>query len=178
MKSEAETKLLADLKTQTTFQFVSCFEKPSTLTAWDYSICVLEVLPTQSPFAVTLKEGWGEPEDWGVWAIGEQSQADWVATAQKDYRLHLTLFPYCLEDKRQAITIRVNNEVIDNYHWQTCDQWDHELIIPKSMVKIGMNHIEFSYDFAALPENSGNDKRLLAVGFTALDLTPVSDQPE
>jgi hypothetical protein len=149
------------------FRPVDCFAPPDEPSPWAYPICVAEVVPSGSSIQVIRQEGWSGLETWGVWAQADRSQALWLATSQTDHTLSLEAFPLCLPDRQQDISIAVNGTRLSSYHWQACESWSQEIVVPAAVVTPGWNTLTFDYGYAA---SSEGDPRPLAVGFTRLEV--------
>lgn len=153
---------------------VDCFQPGPAPTPWPYPICVLEVDPPPIPQTnLILREGWHEAEPWGVWAAGEQSTAQWVATTtEQEVVLNLEAFPYCRDNQEQQIEIFLNDQPLTTYNWSGCENWNATLPIPPGRIQVGWNDFEFHYAYTAVPaEESGGenpDPRSLSVGFSRL----------
>lgn len=90
MTGEWEASVLEEARQNREFRFLQCFDPPAGPSPWAYPICVLEVAPSLTPtFNLAPVDGWSGLEDWGVWAIGPESRAIWVAMTKQPARLIL-----------------------------------------------------------------------------------------
>jgi hypothetical protein len=153
---------------------LKCYDPNPGVSPWNYPICVAEVLP--QPVNVIALDGWYPSEEWGVWAEGVNSQAKWVATAQMDYQLTISAFPYCAAHDTtttQTVQLEVNGELLISHTWTRCEVWHGTVTIPKSQIVVGENNLAFSYANATRPserEPGNGDTRQLSVGFTQLSV--------
>ncbi len=114
--------------------------------------------------------GWSPSEDWGIWAEGYASQANWVATSQAEYQLTIGAFPYCVPEQPQEIQIEVNGATLATHQWTECAHWSDNISIPAAMVHTGQNQIVSHFSHTAQPVDASGDGdvRSLSVGFTDL----------
>jgi hypothetical protein len=154
---------------------IRCFE-PQSRSAWDYPICVAEVIPDH-PFNLLRIEGWSEREDWGVWALGGESQADRYATKSQDHDLIMQAFPAISPGKRQSISLELNGRTVFSYSWNEYEALKTVIRLPRADVKVGRNRIKFRYGFFSSPfELTGghsSDKRPLSVRYTELRIRAI-----
>ena len=107
MLGEWEPGLWQEAQAAKEIKPVNCFPAPEGATPWNWPICILEVLPSSSPeINVSLHDGWSGQEDWGVWAEGTQSDAQFVATSRAPVRLEVAAFPLCVPGKNQRVAWR------------------------------------------------------------------------
>ncbi len=154
---------------------VACFEPSTTVSPWPYPICIVEVLPPPLWPKLNLwrQEGWSGEEEWGLWAEGRQSTAQWVATQVRDQQLTINAFPYCPANQPQSISIWVNGQQVGEHQWQACEEWQDAVTIPATLVNLGWNQIEFRYGYANQPVDTNGaptDARRLAVGFSRIHI--------
>jgi hypothetical protein len=152
---------------------VDCFSPNEGVSPWPYPICVLEILPAEnSATNLMMRAGWSGAESWGIWAEGNASKAQWVATAGEDHTLIIEAFPFCLENQMQEITISANGHEISSHRWDDCDTWQSELNIPGAIINVGWNDLAFEYGYSTRPTDimgeDSNDNRPLSVGFSTL----------
>ncbi len=151
---------------------IGCFDPAPGPSPWEYPICVAEVKKRPGSIHLWLREGWSAMEDWGIWAIGTESRAMWLAERPGNYRLQVAAFPLCVPENHQKISIRINGREIGSHQWRDCESWEGELLIPASLVRVGWNEITFHYEYAFKPveitKGTNPDPRPLAVGFTRL----------
>jgi hypothetical protein len=130
---------------------------------------VLEVMPpVRSAVNLAPVDGWSGQEDWGVWATGEASRADFVAMVQKPHRLTLEAFPNCIPGRMQAITVEVNGAKLAEHAWANCDPWSAAITIPAPLVRPGGNEVVIRPAYAVAP--AAGDTRALSVGFSKLQV--------
>ncbi|NJM40836.1 MAG: hypothetical protein HC853_08720 [Anaerolineae bacterium] len=148
---------------------------PSLLTiVWRDTLCVAEIKIDAEALQkrnLIFESGWAAPEDWGIWATGLNSQAQFLSPRQQDRQLHISAFPVCIKDRPQRIAITINAVPLSSYTWQACEVWNADIRIPSNAVRVGLNRITFSSTVAASPhatDPANNDQRELAVGFTVL----------
>jgi len=167
MTSDWEKEILEEAKQNPELKFIRCFEPPSGPGAWPYPICALEVVPPINA-AVNLApvEGWSGQEDWGVWAVGRESHASFIAMAHKPHRLTLEAFPNCIPGRTQALAIDVNGTQLTEHTWANCDPWATTIMIPESLVRLGGNDLVIRPAYAVAPAEG--DTRPLSVGFSKL----------
>ena len=175
MRGDKENKMWEMVRENPAFSPVGCFDPLQGPTPWPYPICVAEVKPAQGPISVMLGHGWSGQEDWGVWAEGYRSEAGWLASTQpEEYRLRIGAFPFCVSEKHQRMSIRVNGALIAEHRWENCDHWEGEIQISASIVKKGWNRITLEYAYAMSPfeltRGANGDRRMLSVGFTKLEV--------
>jgi hypothetical protein len=174
MHGPLEEELWKEAQTAEGVKPLRCFSEAPSSEAWDYPICVLEVLPAKFPaFNVLFHEGWSGQEAWGIWAEGAESAAQWIATARAPQRLSVAAFPQCLPDRFQRIELEVNGAVVTSHQWQDCEPWSETLDIPAELVRVGANDLIVRADYA-VPPLGGGDPRQLSAGFTKLLVEPLS----
>jgi len=151
---------------------VRCFPAPEGVSPWNWPICILEVLPPRSPeINVLLHDGWSGQEDWGVWAEGTQSDAQFVVTSRAPVRLDLAVFPLCVPGKSQRISLEVNGTAVADHEWRDCEPWNAAIDIPEALVQVGFNELTLRSAYAEPPPQAGGgDPRKLSVGFSRLKI--------
>jgi hypothetical protein len=154
------------------FKPVDCFPAPEGATPWNWPICIVEVSPSRTPeINLLLHDGWSGAEDWGVWAEGKQSDAQFVVTSRAPVRLDLAVFPLCVPGKNQRVALEVNGTEVADHEWRDCEPWNSSVDIPAKLVSIGFNDLTLRAAYAESPQ-AGNDPRRLSVGFSRLKVTP------
>jgi hypothetical protein len=128
-------------------------------------MCLTEVIPDPQ-FNLLNLSGWSIREQWGIWAVNGESQAEWYAPALKNYHLTVQATPVCTGDKPQIMEIQLNGISISSYQWMNCELLIKAIAIPSTDVRVGRNRLNFHYSKAALPGNG--DDRNLSVGFLKL----------
>jgi len=167
MLGEWEPGLWQEAQAAKEIKPVSCFPAPEGTTPWDWPICILEVLPPRSPeINVLLHDGWSGQEDWGVWAEGTQSDAQFVATSRSPVRLEVAAFPLCVPGKNQRISLEVNGTAVADHEWRDCEPWQATVDIPEALVRVGFNDLTLHPAYAIAP--TAGDTRPLSVGFSKL----------
>ena len=111
-------------------------------------------------------------EPWGVWAEGEASKVEWVATAVRETVVSVDVFPFCVAEQQQMLEFRVNDHPIGTHTWKDCESWQGTLTIPETVLDIGWNKLTIHPTYALRPvdvtEGANPDTRALSVGFTRL----------
>ena len=173
MKSDWEKGLWEELQAAKELKPVNCFPAPEGESPWNWPICIAEVLPEQFPkFNVLLHEGWSGMEEWGVWAEGVESHAQFVLTRRSDVRLEVGAFPLCVPGRPQQIWIDVNGVEAANYLWPDCEPWKTEVVVPADQVRVGFNDVTVRAAFAQRAVDAPvDDPRQLSVGLTRLRAT-------
>lgn len=167
MTGEWEAAILAEARQNPALEFVRCFDPPITPSPWPYPICALQVRPASNPtINLAPEDGWSAPEDWGIWAIGRESHALWVATDRQERRLTLEAFPNCVPDKTQTLLIEINGVRLAEHTWNTCDPWTATIALPPTLLRLGGNKLSLRFAYAVAPVEG--DTRLLSVGFSRL----------
>ena len=113
-----------------------------------------------------LHDGWSGQEDWGVWAEGMQSDAQFVATARRPMRLDVSAFPLCVPGKNQRISLEVNGTAVADHEWRDCEPWNATVDIPEALVRVGFNDLTLRPAYADAP--AAGDTRRLSAGFSKL----------
>lgn len=144
---------------------------------WNYPICVVEVRPPALPaIDVYPASGFSSPEEWGIWATGEESIARWLATNTAEARFAVEMFPYCVEGQPQRVEIAVAGNVLAAHDWTDCATWQTEIVIPAELVTIGQNEIDLQFAHADRPADvtggANPDPRELSAGFTRFERLP------
>jgi hypothetical protein len=175
IKRPAQMRFVENAANNEGFSLINCFEPAPNASLWNYPICIVEVMPFPQPnFNILPQAGWSPLEPWGRWAMGKQSIARWLGTAQKETVVNLTAFPYCIPDHFQILEIVVQGEVLLTHTWSDCEPWDGQLVIPAAQVHIGWNELELNYNYAVQPATvtsyANPDSRYLSVGFTQFRL--------
>jgi hypothetical protein len=167
MASDWEKEILEEARQNPELNFLRCFDPPAGPGAWQYPICALEVVPPVNA-AVNLApvEGWSGQEDWGVWAVGPESRAAFVAMTQRPHRLTLEVFPNCIPGRTQALTVEVNGVQLAEHAWERCEPWAASITIPASLVRQGGNDVVIRPAYAVAPPDG--DTRPLSMGFSRL----------
>lgn len=179
-RGNKEKEMLVNLQNDSRFHLLNCFDPPPPPTPWNYPICIFELAETTNPaFNVLTAQnaGWFEPEPWGVWAEGTLAWGTFTALAKEDHRLTIELIPHCVPDEPQSIMIRVGDTILAEQQWETCETWQTELVIPASLVEVGLNRVVFEAKRAWRPVDvtggTNPDARLLGFAAATLYLTPV-----
>lgn len=177
MKSEWEEGLWEKAQVADELQPVGCFPAPDGISPWNWPICIAEVEAEPHPqFNVLFGDGWSGMEEWGVWAEGVESAAQFILTRRSAVRLEVGVFPLCVAGKPQRVTLYVNDIEAASYLWPDCEPWNTEVVIPVESARIGFNTIVARADFAERPVDAPtDDPRQLSVGFTRLRAIPESD---
>ena len=116
-----------------------------------------------------LHDGWSGQEDWGVWAEGMQSDAQFVVTSRAPVRLELAAFPLCVPGKNQRISLEVNGTAVADHEWRDCEPWNTSVDIPEALVRVGFNDLTLRSAYAEPPPQAGgSDPRKLSAGFSRL----------
>jgi len=167
MTSDWEKEILEEARQNPELKFSRCFDPPAGPGAWQYPICALEVQPpVNANVNLAPVEGWSGQEDWGVWAVGPESLAEFVAMTQKPHRLTLEAFPNCIPGRTQALTVEVNGTRLAEHTWANCDPWAAVITIPALLVRLGGNDVVIRPAYAVAPAEG--DTRPLSVGFSKL----------
>ena len=156
------------------FKPVDCFPAPKGVTPWNWPICIVEVPPSRAPeINLLLHDGWSGQEDWGVWAEGTQSDAQFVVTSHAPVRLDLAVFPLCVPGKNQRISLEVNGTAVADHEWRDCEPWNASIDIPEALVQVGFNDLTLRSAYAEPPPQAGgSDPRKLSAGFSRLKIAP------
>jgi len=174
VKGDKEREMWSLVSQNSALQPLRCFEPRQDTMAWPYPICVAQVLAPSLPIGIIRQGGWSDLEEWGVWAEGQESQAAWVVMSSQDSRLRIEAFPYCLPDRRQSVSVIVNEHPLMTYHWTECETWQAEVTIPAAFIHVGRNSLIIKYDYAVRPvdvtHGENGDVRELSVGFTRLEI--------
>ena len=171
-QKEKDTMLWSQMQRNPLLRTQPCFAPDPADRVWPLTLCVAEIkseaLQTRN---LMLANGWGAPEDWGVWATTLESQAQFMAARQQTRQLEVSAFPVCIKNRLQKIVIKVNDSAVASYSWQACEVWNTTIQVPAEILRVGLNQITFSNAVAASPHDAdpaNNDRRVLAVGFTTL----------
>lgn len=128
---------------------------------------VLLIKRTTPDIQIVPAAGWSKLEAWGMWGIGTQSSASWLAISRGNARLNIAVQPLCVKDRQQRLSIRINGLHLLTHAWQDCSVWHATMLVPAEMLRRGWNNLDFDSDYA-LPartvvgnENS-TDERMLA----------------
>jgi hypothetical protein len=172
MQSEWESGLWEEAQVADQVAPVRCFPPPDGGAPWAHPICILEVPTSRWPdLNLLLHDGWSGKEDWGVWAEGTESDAQWIATRRSDARLELSAFPHCVPGKNQKIQLDFNGTPILTHEWADCEPWTGSVDIPAALVQVGANDLKLHSAYATPPADSAsNDTRRLSAGFTKLKI--------
>jgi hypothetical protein len=164
VRGDAERALWNKISTNPLLGPIGCFDPGDNL-LWTYPMCLTEVIPDPQ-FNLLNLSGWSIREQWGIWAVNGESQAEWYAPALKNYHLTVQATPVCTGDKPQIMEIQLNGISISSYQWMNCELLIKAVAIPSNDVRVGRNRLNFHYSKAALPGNG--DDRNLSVGFLKL----------
>ena len=167
MKGANEPPALEEAKVNPELRLMDCFPPPPGPSAWPDPICVLEILAPRSPTVNLVPEaGWSGQEDWGLWAVGPESRAGFVAMNRQPHQIALEAFPNCLPGRTQTLTVLVNGERLAEKTWADCNPWVTTITIPVPLVRLGGNEVVFHPAYAVPPAEG--DTRALSVGFSRL----------
>jgi hypothetical protein len=173
MMGEWEPGLWQEAQAAKEIKPVSCFPAPEGVSPWNWPICILEVLPPRLPEVnVLLHDGWSGQEDWGVWAEGTVSDAQFVLTSLAPVRLDLGVFPLCVPGKNQRISLEVNGVAVADHEWRDCEPWNASVDIPEALVRVGFNDLTLRSAYAEPPQAGASDPRQLSAGFNRLKVVP------
>ncbi len=172
MQGDWESGLWEEAQAADQVRPVRCFPPPDGVAPWPWPICVLEIPPSRWPDVnLLLHDGWSGKEDWGVWAEGTESDAQWIATRKSPARLTLSAFPQCVPGQNQEIRLDFNGTTIATHEWADCEPWTASVDIPAALVQVGANDLDLFSAYATTPADSANgDARRLSVGFTELKI--------
>jgi hypothetical protein len=176
MQGEWEKGLWDEAQVADQVKPVRCFPKPDGAAPWSWPICILEVPPSRWPdLNLLLHDGWSGKEDWGVWAEGTESYAQWIATRKSRARLTLSAFPLCVPGQNQEVRLDFNGTTVITHEWHNCEPWDASVEIPSELVRVGDNDLVLHSKYAATPTSTADkeDTRRLSVGFTKLSMAPI-----
>jgi hypothetical protein len=176
MQGEWEKGLWEEAQVADQVKPVRCFPKPDGAAPWSWPICILEVPSPRWPsLNLLLHDGWSGKEDWGVWAEGTESYAQWIATRKSPARLTLSAFPLCVPGQYQEIRLDFNGTTVITHEWHDCEPWDASVEIPPELVRVGENDLVLHSKYAATPTSTADkeDTRRLSVGFTKLGIAPI-----
>jgi hypothetical protein len=173
MKGEWEQGLWEEAQAAKEIKPLQCYPAPESFSPWPWPICIAEVVPEPYPaFNVLFHHGWSGVEDWGVWAEGVESRAQFVLTHRAAVQLELGLFPLCVPGKPQQVWIDVNGIEVADYLWSDCEPWKTQVVVPASQVQVGFNDVTVRSAFAQRPvDASADDPRRLSIGLTRMRTT-------
>ena len=181
MQGPDEAGILEEARGNAAVRDAGCFQPPSGPGPWPYPICILEVLPPETPEVnLMFQEGWSGQESWGIWLAGTSARAEWVATTRGPQRLSIAGFPLCVPGKEQELQITVNGQDLGGHRWGNCEPWSAEITIPASLVRLGGNELVVRSAYAArpadLPGDTTGDGRTLSIGLTTLKVEGMGEQ--
>lgn len=159
--------------------FLLCFPPYERESPWPSEICVFRAQPLLlEPGELLFLAGWSEPESWGIWAEGKQSEVVFrVATEGSGAVLDMRVFPLCVPEMRQSVEIWVNDHFWQRIQFQTCDPIEFREAIPREILR-RYNLLTFRYAYAISPDEvpglQDGDRRQLSVGFVRLRVDQVS----
>lgn len=174
MQKSSDDQFIAGAAQNEDVRAINCFDPVAHSPIWAYPICVVSLeAPSSLIGNIRLRQGWSALESWGVWAEGQQTTAEWVATAVREHKLDIEAFPVCAPEQQQ-LAIYVNDTLLETRQWPDCEPWQQSVTIPAELVQIGWNRITFAAAYAISPaELTGGenpDGRALSVGFTRLNI--------
>lgn len=147
------------------FKPAGCFAPYAGDSIWPHEVCVAEALWREGdPINIIPSYDWS-PEPWGIWAMGTEAKANWIAERAGPHTISMRAFPSCQPNAAQTMTARVNGVVVGEHTWQACKDAALSFVVPASAVKPGWNDVDFSFGYAYAPPG---DTRPLAVGFSEL----------
>lgn len=153
---------------------------PSWLTIERWEMCLVSLGNASIISNIVGVFGWSPPESWGMWTIDRRPRAQFYATAERAYQLHLEGFPYCLADERQVATVTINGSPIGEIAWDECETRTFQLPIPANVLVDGENELAFEFAYAVapadVPTDANNDPRTLAAGFNRILITDVGNE--
>jgi len=127
-----------------------------------------------------LRAGWGEDEVWGglfpfTWAQGLESTLQLSSLPLTDHTVRLRMIPFLNHDglSCQTVEVAVNRVPVTRLLLER--GWhNYELLLPKALLKSGMDEVRFRFSYAHSPPPSDRkgEKRPLSVAFASLVFTP------
>jgi hypothetical protein len=169
-------EMLAEAHQSPLLEEERCFEPSADAGPWSHPICIFALKPGMLGSDTVFREGWSDAESWGRWADGLASRVEWVAPVPRDYALTIHAIPYCVPGRRQHVTLLVNGGELAEHGWQECEDWQADITIPASRVRVGWNELVLQSDYALRPADvegqSSSDARSLSVGVSALEVRP------
>jgi len=167
-------EMLEEAKLNPDLHNLRCFDPSDGSGPWPYPICIFEVGAATPGFNLLFREGWSGAEEWGRWAEGTESRAAWVATSPSSQTLALTVFPFCVPDRSQAIEVAVNGAKLASHQWHGCEDWSTEIKIPASVVRTGWNEVVLRRSYGLRPidvtDGQNKDPRALSVGVARFEV--------
>jgi hypothetical protein len=125
---------------------------------------------TAQPGVVALRNGWSQPEAWGVWSDGGQ-QGLQLRLTQSLHGLRFRLQAFRAEQQPLWVTVRVpGNKVLAKWHIQHSDPAWYSLPL---VAAPGVVDVQLEVDTPRAPAQwEGTDKRQLGIGLIALSAEP------
>ncbi len=118
-----------------------------------------------------IEDGWGGPEDWGAWGLGERTWMRFLLRRVEpyDFFIHCSA-PPDPHGRRQTVGVRFNGREVGSF--TVGSEWrEHRMPVPRELLRQGLNDLELHYGYH-LDGTLETDDRLLALAFTRLGLIP------
>ena len=159
---------------------IDCFENYPGPSPYMYPICIFEI--GSFGYEHTNFSGfaghWSGNESWGFWAESDAVEAYWASWEKSSHQLEIEAFPNCNPSLNQTMTISINQNFFATFDWPDCETANLSYVIPADLIEIGMNRIDFNFEYALSPleltDGQVPDARLLSVGFSRLEIGPLA----
>ena len=131
--------------------------------------------PLNDPlFEPLLVKGWGAPQSWGRWAIGDRVELNVALEETHPYTIDVEAFSFCIEQHPtvQAMKVLWNDEKLGDAVFGSCDHQTWIYHLPQDSLRKGNNSLAIEFELA--PGNNTQETErhnLLNVGFTKLAFT-------
>lgn len=114
-----------------------------------------------------LLEGWSlEPTLGKAWGTGEGSELEFIVIPVRDLEISFRCSPFHYAgSERQTVTVVVNGQELERLRLWRMNR-SYRVRVPASVLRLGVNRLEFRYGFAAVPNEvleDSDDGRSLAV---------------
>ncbi len=122
-----------------------------------------------------VEDGWGGPEDWGAWGLGERTRlrVHLRQLESYDFYIHCSAPP---GGRRQTVGVHLNGRELGSF--EVGSEWlEHRLPVPRESLRQGLNDLELRYAYH-LDGTLETDDRPLALAFTRLGLLPPETGPD
>ncbi len=125
---------------------------------------------------LVIEDGWGGPEDWGAWGLGESTRLRFYLPSVKPYDFFLrAMAADDPQGRTQSVTVRLNGRDVES--WNVPRDWlERRFALPVDALRPGMNELELVYGFH-IEGIEGHDDRPLALAFERLGLLPPDEEP-
>ena len=134
---------------------------------WEEQDSAASASPLGLPRLAVVEQGWGGPEDWGTWALGERTKLRFFMRFPQPYEFFIECMA-AVQGGPQTVTVSFDGEELGVLTVATA--WEkHRLPIPETLLSPGSHTVELAYGYH-LDGIPGHDDRPLALAIKRVGL--------